>query len=394
METERSFPAPAGSPLPVDPFRLFFALGVLLSWVGVGHWLLYALGLTTTYSCQLHGLIQMESFMMAFAVGFLLTALPRRTQSPPPTHSEMLVIAAALTATTIAAVGESWAAAQIGYVIVFATLIRFALTRLLGAGAGRRPPAAFVLIPLAILHGLLGALAIFTESTGLAPQWTLGFGFLLVQQGVFLCLVVGIGSLVLPLMAGAPPPADIGSSPAETRKAFAYGAAGITIFISLLLEQLGLATAGQLLRAAVVVLGLGLGGHAWRAPGKPGLHRRLVWSSVWMIPVGLVTAALLPDYRVPALHMTFIGGFGLMAFGVATHVALAHLGMEDLALGRPWPVVAVGVTFGLALLARLAADASETYFAHLGWAAASWIVGSGLWLAFFAPAFLRGQRRE
>jgi hypothetical protein len=52
-------------------------------------------------------------------------------------------------------------------------------------------------------------------------------------------------------------------------------------------------------------------------------------------------------------------------------------------------VVVLGVTFLLALLGRLAADVSNSYFDHLGWAAAMWLVGSGVWLAFFVPKLLR-----
>jgi hypothetical protein len=37
----------------------------------------------------------------------------------------------------------------------------------------------------------------------------------------------------------------------------------------------------------------------------------------------------------------------------------------------------------------LAADASNTHYVHLGWAAAVWIVGSVVWLAFFGPKMLR-----
>lgn len=387
METEHSYVSRMGSLWRVEPFRFFFVLGVLLSWVGVGHWLLYAVGITETYSCEVHGLIQVQGFLMAFAVGFLLTALPRRTQSAPPTYLEMVVITLALIETTVASQLESWAAAQLGYVVVFAVLVRFALTRFLGAAAGRRPPAAFVLIPIGILHALMGATAIVLEGLGVVPQGMIGFGKLLVGQGVFLCFIVGVGSLVLPLMAGSPPPADLGSSPAETRKAFLFAAAGGAIFTSLLIEQLGWPAVGASLRALVVVLALGR--PVRHAPGKPGLHRGLVWTSAWLIPAGLVLSAAWPDYRVPALHLMFIGGFGMMAFGVATHVSLTHMGMEQLSLGRPWPVVALGVTFAMSLTARVAADASETYFEHLGWASGLWLAGTAAWLAFFLPRFLR-----
>ena len=57
---------------------------------------------------------------------------------------------------------------------------------------------------------------------------------------------------------------------------------------SLVLEQAGFERGGPILRAMVVALGLGLGGGAWRAPGKTGLHRRLVWLATWLMPVGLI----------------------------------------------------------------------------------------------------------
>ena len=372
-----------------EAFRIFFPLGVLLAWIGIGHWLLYAIGAAATYSCMFHGLVQMESFMMAFAVGFLLTALPRRTQTPPATAAELALFVAALVIITVAALFERWAITQLAYLSVLALLLQFAIRRFIGRGAGRRPPAAFVLVPLAALHGIVGALLIIAPETTGAAVWMSHLGRLLVQQGVFLCLVVGIGSLVLPLMSGTPPPPDLGSTPRESWKAVAYAAAGLAIGTSFVLEELGLARGGPLLRAAVIAIGLGLGGGAWRLPGKPGAHRKLVWLSVWLMPVGLIASALWPDYRVPALHILFIGGFALMAFGVATHVTVSHLDMLDLALGRPPVVIALGAAFLFALIARLAADASETYFAHLGWAAGIWILGSAGWLAYFGPKLMR-----
>ena len=372
-----------------EPFRIFFPLGVLLAWIGVGHWLLYATGVAATYSCRFHGLVQMQAFMMAFAIGFLLTALPRRTQTPPVARMEMVALVTALVVTTGAAIADHWVIAETAYAALFALLIEFALRRFLKRSVGRRPPAAFVLLPIAALQGMAGAVLIaVAEAKNVAP-WTSQLGLLLVEQGVFLCLAVGIGGLVLPLMGGAPPPPDLGSAPRETWKALAYASAGAAIFASLLLEQLGFERGGPLLRAIVVTIGLGFGGGAWRLPGKPGAHRKLVWLAVWLMPVGLIASALWPDYRVPALHILFIGGFSLLAFGVGTHVALSHFNLEQLALGRPPAVIILGAAFLIALCARLAADSSSTYFLHLGWAAAVWILGSAVWLAFFGSKLLR-----
>jgi uncharacterized protein involved in response to NO len=370
-----------------DPFRVFFPLGVLLAWVGIGHWLLYATGAIRSYSCLLHGLVQMQAFMMAFATGFLMTALPRRTQSAPPSTGEMAGAVAALVATTAGAAAERWWVAEVAYLVLLTLLLRFALGRLGGPAPGRRPPAAFTLIPIALLHGVLGAGLILAATGPGGPAWAMGLGRLCVEQGVLLCLVVGTGGLVLPLVVGATPPADLGSSPRETGRALAYALLGGLVLVSLLLEHAGWSRGGPLLRAATVAAGLALGG-AWRPPGRPGLHRRLVWVAAWLVPTGCLASALVPEYRVPALHVLFIGGFSLLAFAVATHVVLGHLGLTVLAEGRPAPIVILGVAFLLAMLARLAADASSTYFAHLGWAAGSWIAGSAVWLAFVGRAML------
>jgi uncharacterized protein involved in response to NO len=361
---------------------------VLLAWIGIGHWLLYSVGITATYSCQLHGLVQTQGFLMAFAVGFLMTALPRRTQAEPPSVVELSAAAAALVTTTGAAVAEWWTVAELAYVTLLFLLLQFAVRRFLGRTSGRRPPAAFVLIPFALLHGLGGAGLIFAWSALGAPGWTAGLGRLLVEQGVFLCLVVGIGGLVLPLMAGAAPPADLGSSPRERAKAVTYGVAGVLILTSLLLEFAGWPRLGPLVRALVVATGLAVGGGAWRPPARPGLHRWLVWLAVWLAPLGLLLSGLWPDYRVPALHVLFIGGFSLMAFGVATHVVFSHLNLERERDGWPVAIVIMGIGFILAMLGRFAADWSATYFPHLGAAAAAWLAASAAWLAFLGPRLL------
>ena len=369
----------------VEPFRVFFPLGVVLAWIGIGHWLLYALGVTGTYSCLLHGLVQMQAFMMAFAFGFLWTAVPRRTGTPPPTVAEMVAAVGGLLATAGGAVAERWTVSEPAYVGLVLLLLVFALRRFVAGGARRRPPAAFVLIPLGALHGLVGAALVLAPTVSRAPPGLMALGRLLVEQGVFLCFVMGVGGLVLPLIGGAPPPRDLDASPRERWKAVGFAGAGVAVFASLVLEYAGFERAGPLVRAGVVTAAITLGAGAWRGPGKPGLHRRLVWLAIWLMPVGLAASGLWPAYRVPALHVLFIGGFSLLAFAIATHVTLAHLGPEALALGRPPAVVALGVTFVLAMFARVAADASHTYFAHLGWAAATWIVGSAIWLAFVGP---------
>src|SRR5262245_62670697 len=146
IETEQTFRDSRGPVWRAEPFRVFFPLGVVLAWIGVSHWLLYGIGLRSTYSCELHGFVQMQAFMMSFAVGFLFTALPRRTRSDPPSAVEMLLMIAALIGTAAGALVERWWLAQAGYAVVFLVLLQFAGRRFLRPGAGRRPLAGLVLV--------------------------------------------------------------------------------------------------------------------------------------------------------------------------------------------------------------------------------------------------------
>mgnify|MGYP001574020531 CR=1 FL=1 len=369
-----------------EPFRVFFPLAMLLGSYGVGHWPLYQAGIITEYSCLLHGLIQTQAFVIVLALGFLLTAIPRRTQSAPAAATEVLALVAGVTLFVIAAAMERWVLAEAAYVTVLLLLLRFAAVRFIASTAGRRPPAAFVLIPFALLHGLLGAGFLAAASLGTLDVWAVTLGRLFVEQGVILCLAIGAGNLVLPLMSGAPPPPDLGSSPRETRRALAYGAVGLAIMGSLIAESNGAPRAAAIARGLLVAAALPIAAGAGRTPGKPGAHRWLVWIAVWLMPVGLIASGVWPDYRVPALHILFIGGFSLLGFGVATHVVFSHADRDDLALGRPTSVVGVGLLLLLAMLGRVVADRAPTYFEHLSAAALAWIAAAMLWLAAVWPA--------
>ncbi len=49
----------------------------------------------------------------------------------------------------------------------------------------------------------------------------------------------------------------------------------------------------------------------------------------------------------------------------------------------------LGICLIVAMLARVTADWTDTYFVHLAWAAGAWLMGTAVWLAFVA-AKLRG----
>lgn len=276
---------------------------------------------------------------------------------------------------------------QAAYAASLLVLAQFATRRFLGRAAGRRPPASFTLVPLGLLAGLVGAALSAAGLAESAPAWELAMGRRLVFEGVFLCLTLGIGGFLLPLANRGEAAPDLG--PGKLLAAAGYVGAGLLILAGLVLEVAGWVRLGQLLRGLAAIAVLVRSG-AWRMPSRPGANRLLVWGAAWAIPVGLLAAAALPDQRVEALHVMFVGGFGLLAFAVGTHVGLGHSGEDAAQSGRPWPVIAFGALFALAMGLRVSALAVPNhYFGWLGAAAALWLLGATVWAVYLLPKLWR-----
>ena len=123
-----------------EPYRLLFPLGAASAWAGVLHWLLVAAGILTGHRSIFHSIVQIQGFMTAFAVGFLFTAIPRRTETSAPASWEMVVALSAPVALTVAAWNEIWWLSQILWIGLATVLVRFALCRIRASTARRRPP--------------------------------------------------------------------------------------------------------------------------------------------------------------------------------------------------------------------------------------------------------------
>ncbi len=373
----------------MEPYRVFFPVGLLCGWLGVSHWFLYGFGYIPAYSGLGHALILTQSMLAAFAFGFLMTALPKRTQSAPAHPIEIALGAIAIAVSAVAAERQWFVASELAYGGALAGLWLFATVRT--STGKRRGPHAFSLIVAACATGIVGAALIVRMIRGNGSLEAYLVGRQLVQQGVFLCLLVGAGALILPLITGATPPADAGTG----RRAWlarglvaAYAVLLVYSFVAELDYPRG-AVAG---RAALVAIALVVAGVA-HIPRKPGIHRWLAAASVWCAPLGLAASAWYPQHQVAALHVVFIGSIGLLVFSVAAHVTLGHGGA--LATLRRWSPTSL--LFGAAVIAALAMRTTahlwpERYYQLLGIGAAVWIGGTIAWLALIAKPLLRPIR--
>lgn len=363
-----------------EPFRLLFPLGALLALAGVLPWLLFGTGVTRMWLGTYHALTLTQGFLLAVAAGFLGTMIPRRTGAAPLSTLELAVLIAALVALPPALLAGHLALAEGAYLVALATLGAFALSRL--RKSDRTPPPSFVLIPFAVAAGVFGALLVIAFTVG-APAWTLAWGRALVEEGVLVPLVMALAPMLTPIILD-------GEAAPQRLRAGVHVAVGVVFLASFALDpRLGSGVRG--LSAAVeIVVVAGI----VRRPRAPGLHRRLYQLAMLLVPAGLVAAALVPAFRVPLLHLSFIGGLSLLVFAVGAHVTFLHTGHDALANRRPWPVAVVGALTIAAMLARVFAE--RLWWAHyvgaLATAASLWLAAAVVWTAYLAPMLLRRSR--
>ena len=366
-----------------EPYRLFFPLGLLLAWAGVLHWLLHALGVLADYRPIFHAITQMQGFLACFAIGFLFTALPRRTQSAPPAAWQMLVGAVLPVGTVLAAWEQRWAVAQTCWVVLLLMLAGFVVPRLTSRRAGCRPPASFVWIPVALAFGLTGSLMTGALALGDDYRWLHDLGQRVALQGTFLALIVGLGGMVLPLLTRGESVPDV---PAAGTRVGLELAAAAALTASFWIEMFVSLPGAYWLRGAVVLAVLLFSSRLWRPPSVPGWHRRLVWLSAWMIPLGYFIAALYPTHKKAGLHVTFIAGFALLALAVGLHITLAHGGYPELVRGRPWQVPLFGGLLLVAAAGRVLVDFDQVrFFRWIGVSAAAFLAATFFWALLVLP---------
>ena len=375
------------APQPVwrrEPYRLFFPLGVVLGQVGVVHWLLYALGVASSWRSTSHALTQVQGFMLCFALGFLYTFIPRRTGTEGPSAARVIVSLLLPVAVTASAWWEAWWLAEAFFLAQLGVLLSFVVPRLRAPGPGRTVPEGMLWVPLALGLGAAGAV-LTAVPPGMGPRWLHAVGTGLLLQGMFAGLVLGVGGMLLPMfLHGQPPGVATG---ARRRVTQALHAAAALLFVASFFEEPWVSSRwGHGLRAAVVALALVGPTRLWRPPSQAGLHRWLIWVSAWLLPLGYVTVALRPELRTAGLHVVFLGCFALMALAVSTHVVLAHGGHARLLSGHPWQVGAVGALMFVALVARVLVPFTGDHFTlWLGLAAAAFLGATALWACFLIP---------
>jgi uncharacterized protein involved in response to NO len=371
-------PSPPPEPAFVEPYRVLFPIGAVFAIAGTGVWIAHAFG--AAYPAVLHRTWMMEGFELCFVLGFLLTAMPALTHGArcTPWERHMAVTAAALVGA--GGLANVPALAHAGFAGGVLLLLSAAARRIFTGPS--RPAEEFAFVGLGLVLGLAGGVLQMAAALGGFQDPAPNFAARLVSLGMVLSLVLGVGSLLVPAFLGMRQPLVIpGVAGAHERRGRRVLYAGVLLALlgAFAFEASGLTSPGAWLRAAAAATMILWVWKLWRRPGRTGAPAFALWISGWLILLGLVLAAVLPSHAIAALHVTFLGGFGLLTLAIGTRVVVSH-GRRPLAEEARLIPIPVVVLIALALVMRVGADFAPGDLRHAyAGSAALWILAWTWW---------------
>jgi uncharacterized protein involved in response to NO len=376
----------------ISPYRVLFPIGAAFAVLGAAPWALHALGLVP-WPGPLHRTLMIQGFEQSFVLGFLLTAMPGLIHAEPCRPAELAVAALSVVVFGVAAL-TGWAPGAAAAYLAGLLLIASALARRLPQ-ARIAPPRELLFVGFGLLLGMAGGALQLAAALGHpfepAPRW----GERLTSLGLVLSLVLGVGGLLVPVIAALRQPLAIPGVAAAHEggaRTRLYAALIAALALAFVAEALGHPGLGAALRAAAATVILLLVWKLTQLPRRRELQVWALWASGWLVLLGLWLTALAPAHALAGLHLVFIGGFGVLTAGIGTRVVVMHG-------GHPPPnerrIFGLGVALALvaALAARLAADFMPARAAPLlGASAVLWSLAWGLWGWRAVPLIWRPRR--
>jgi uncharacterized protein involved in response to NO len=353
------------------PYKVFFFLGTMGLFLGLFVWLITGFN-EELYFGRMHAHYMVGIFLLSFIIGFLMTAIPRMTRSNPATERDLLLQFLPMASAAFWGVLEYdekyffWSI--IASIII---LFRFCFVRI--TRCPRVIPEVFPMVILALLSGLTGAAAHLFE------QYEIGSRLFYLNFVLLLC--VGVGAKLIPML--------LRLDAKEEHRKEEFWIIGVLLTLACFVEVYLSEGWGNFLRAAMIslvffrywqghVFGENNSGLAWGV--------RIASTSILMGTIGIW---IFPAYRLEAIHILYVSGFGLLTLMVASRVILAH-GQHNLQMEvKNWFIRIPIALIVLASATRVSAIFVEDgYQRHLAYAAFTFITACGFWSYFFLPKLL------
>lgn len=370
---------------PMDAYRYFFPVGWALGIWGVLLWILFPWNLVT-YPGLHHPDIMIGGFFLCFVCGFLMTAAPKFTSSFGPTRFEQNFSFALIGILVVSLFPARKVYFFAAVITVFIFLMIFMLRRFFNRQSN--PPDAFLFVGFGLMSGLLGTVILFLNEVFNVPSEVVYFGRLLFLQGYILCLVLGVGSRLIPALLGrAPLPTEMGKA---DPKILLFASLAAVFVAGFAVEAFYLYWIGQLMRAVVISF---IAFKFWRLhqlPSRRAYQSWWLWISAYLVLISQWGLVFLPTYRIHILHVLLVSGLGLMTLMIATRVTLSH-GKHNMQIEKNSKALWAGA-FLIALAGATRASsgiAAHIYQSHLIYASYLWIAGLAVWGWVFIPKLFK-----
>lgn len=367
-----------------DPFRLFFPLGAALALAGVLPWAIQYFT-HASYPRDLHRVLMIDGFSLAFVCGFLMTAVPRFTGSHQAKRSEILTVFVCVVISGFGAFSSSQSLSFLSSAAALTALIWFLARRFLQKTSN--PPYTFLFIGVGLALWLASQVILFFYSLG----WSSSEGLVSIAQDLFtngalMSLILGVGGRLIPGILGWQEIVTHQRQRYESPEPFLKlipAPIWIAVFIfvgSYLLKPLLPQSLCMAARAAVTLYFAIKYWRIWKIPPTRSFLTWSLWLCCWCIGLGYMLPLIWPGLGAHGMHVLFIGGFSLIMLLISTRVSLAHSALGTAAEKKLRGILIFSGLILAAMLTRVTAIFwPKIYLDHLGFAAMIWTAGLFLW---------------
>lgn len=361
----------------LDPFRLFFPMGIIFLVIGTLLWLPHIWDKDAAYPVLLHRCLVLGGFTTCFITGFLMTAAPKFSQSFPAQSSEIFLMVLTIFVGIVAAINEMsdlvYATTSFQSLILLFFLVRRLIHR------KSNPPYSFLMIPIGLLFWMAsGILCIFFDDDLFKR---------LHYEGAIATIIIGVGSRLIPGILGYNQIVTNQRNVYEQKLSLhaTIPTHFYMIFVIFWISYFIDFQWGAYLRLFVVSY---VGVFYWQLLKIPPIKTaltRCIWFCCWMIWLSFLFSAIWLDGHIHATHKFFVSGIVLLSILVGTRVIQAH-GAKDPSLENIKSLYFITASIILAGMTRVTAILwPDIYFSHLGYS--SFFLNLGiLWWSFI---FLR-----
>lgn len=352
-----------------EPYRIFFLLGILYLLWGILIWLPQLFG-AETYPVLAHRYLMLNGFSASFIAGFLMTAVPKFSQTKTAHLSEILTFMIITFAGIVSAYLEIEALTFLFSALQAVVILFFLFSRILKRKVN--PPYSFIFIFVGLFLWIISALMSYISYEDSFKN--------LHYEGSIAAIILGVGSRLIPGILGHSEIVQTQRSRYENEKPFLLTIPlHFIVLIAFFVGSYFFESYGIIARAIVVTL---IGIFYWKLIYFPKIRSALTWNiwlSCWLILMSFILKASWSAGMIHASHSFFINGIVLLTLLIATRVLQSH-GPKDSALENLKILYVISFLIILAAATRVSAFLMpDQYLKHLGYSSIVLSLAVGLW---------------